>query len=50
MWLGYSEEFPHYMTQGETLEERNGFPVVMRSRYNASYGDGGHFHHCSGQE
>ncbi|GMU23537.1 MAG: hypothetical protein AMXMBFR13_36150 [Phycisphaerae bacterium] len=21
MWLGYLEEFPDYMTQGETLEE-----------------------------
>ena len=21
MWLGYFEEFPDYMTQGETLEE-----------------------------
>ncbi len=21
MWLGYMEEFPDYMTQGETLEE-----------------------------
>jgi predicted RNase H-like HicB family nuclease len=21
MWLGYVEEFPDYMTQGETLEE-----------------------------
>jgi predicted RNase H-like HicB family nuclease len=21
MWLGYIEEFPDYMTQGETLEE-----------------------------
>lgn len=24
MWLGYFEEFPDYITQGETLEERQG--------------------------
>ncbi len=24
MWLGYFEEFPDYLTQGETLEELQG--------------------------
>ena len=28
MWMGYLEEYPDYMTQGETLEELQENPIV----------------------
>ena len=30
MWLGYLEEYPDYMTQGETLEE---FQEILKDIY-----------------
>ena len=31
MWLGYLEDFPDYMTQGETLEELQENLMVLYS-------------------
>ncbi len=43
MWLGYIEEFPDYVTQGETLEElqenlKDIFREIASCRNNGQYG------------
>lgn len=46
MWLGYFEEFPDYLTQGETIEElkenlRDLYPDLTRpARFDGLEGDG----------